>query len=74
MTNLVIGIYNYLLHHRMVGMVSFVAVTAALLFLMLRLQYKENIADFLPLDAQHQNAATKRNLAYIKTFLAQTRL
>lgn len=54
MTNLVIGIYNYLLHHRMVGMVSFVAVTAALLFLMLRLQYKENIADFLPLDSSHQ--------------------
>ena len=41
MTNLVIGIYNYLLHHRMVGMVSFVAVTAALLFLMLRLQKRQ---------------------------------
>ena len=54
MTHLVISIYNYLLRHRAVGIVSFVTVTAALLFLMLRLQYKENIADFLPLDSSHQ--------------------
>lgn len=54
MTHLVISIYNYLLRHRAVGIVSFMAVTAALLFLMLRLQYKENIADFLPLDSSHQ--------------------
>lgn len=54
MTNLVIKIYNWMQLHRMARHVSFVAVTALLLCAMARLQYKENIADFLPLDSNHQ--------------------
>ena len=42
--------------HRSVCILSFVVVTLLLILSVLRLNYKEDIADFLPLDAQHQNA------------------
>lgn len=42
--------------HRSVCILSFVVVTLLLMLSVLRLNYKEDIADFLPLDPQHQNA------------------
>ena len=42
--------------HRPVCILSFVVVTLLLILSVLRLNYKEDIADFLPLDPQHQNA------------------
>ena len=56
MTDLILKIYGYLRMHRSVCILSFVVVTLLLILSVLRLNYKEDIADFLPLDAQHQNA------------------
>ena len=56
MTEFVIKIFSYLRQHRMVGLLSFLCVTALLVASVLRLGYKEDIADFLPLDSNHQNA------------------
>lgn len=41
---------------RLMCILSFVALTLLLVLSVLRLNYKEDIADFLPLDPQHQNA------------------
>ena len=56
MTDIILKIYSYLKMHRPVCILSLVAVTLLLMLSVLRLSYKEDIADFLPLDPQHQNA------------------
>lgn len=56
MTELILKIYGYLKMHRSVCILSFVVVTLLLILSVLCLNYKEDIADFLPLDPQHQNA------------------
>ena len=54
MTQFFLNLYNYLRAHRMVGIGSIVLITLVLLLLVSRLHYKEDIADFLPLDADHR--------------------
>ncbi len=39
--------------HRAIGIVSFLLLTALLVLLVLRVEYKEDISDFLPLDGSH---------------------
>ena len=56
MTEIILKIYGYLRQHRPVCLLSFVVITLLLMLSVLRLNYKEDIADFLPLDPQHQNA------------------
>lgn len=56
MTELILKLYDYLRGHRMSCICSFVALTLLLLLAMSRLSYKEDIADFLPMDSDHQNA------------------
>lgn len=54
MTQLILNIYNFLQCHRGWGIGSFVLLTVGLVLLVSRLHYKEDIADFLPLDDQHR--------------------
>lgn len=56
MTDIILRIYGYLKMHRWRGILSFVVLTLLLVLSVMRLGYKEDIADFLPLDADHQNA------------------
>ena len=56
MTELVLRIYTYLKKNKMTALLSFLLVTALLVMSVLRLNYKEDIADFLPLDGNHHNA------------------
>lgn len=56
MTETILKLYDYLRQHRLVGLVSFVVVTLLLTVSVLRLGYKEDIADFLPVDSNHHNA------------------
>lgn len=56
MTEFILKIYGYLKIHRKTGVLSFMGLTLMLLLSVMRLNYKEDIADFLPLDPQHQNA------------------
>ena len=56
MTSLILNIYTYLRRNRMTALLSFLLVTALLIMSVLRLNYKEDIADFLPLDSNHHNA------------------
>lgn len=56
MTELILRLYGYLKSHRMSCICSFVALTLLLLLSVSRLNYKEDIADFLPMDSNHQNA------------------
>ena len=56
MTEAILGLYDYLRRHRLVGVLSFVAVTLLLTAAVLRLGYKEDIADFLPVDSNHHDA------------------
>ena len=56
MTELVLRIYGYMKMHRMTCIFSFIVFTLLLLLSVSRLSYKEDIADFLPMDSQHQNA------------------
>lgn len=56
MTETILKLYDYLRRHRLVGLVSFVVVTLLLTVSVLRLGYKEDIADFLPVDSNHHNA------------------
>ena len=44
---------SYLRQHRLVGLVSFVVVTLLLTVSVLTVEYKEDIADFLPVDSNH---------------------
>lgn len=56
MTELILKLYSYLKVHRMSCICSFAALTLLLLLAISRLSYKEDIADFLPMDSEHQNA------------------
>ena len=56
MTELILKIYDYLKTHRLSGICSSVAITLIFLLAVTRLNYKEDIADFLPIDSEHQNA------------------
>ncbi len=56
MTDIILNIYGYLKMHRLMCILSLVVVTLVLMISVLRLSYKEDIADFLPLDPQHENA------------------
>lgn len=56
MTEFVIKVFSYMRRHRIVGVLSFVMMTMMLVVSVARLNYKEDIADFLPLDNNRQNA------------------
>ncbi len=54
MTELILKIYDYLKTHRLSGICSSVAITLILLLAVTGLNYKEDIADFLPIDSEHR--------------------
>ena len=56
MTETIQRLYDYMKAHRMLCVLSFVIVTLLLVMSVLRLNYKEDIADFLPVDSEHHNA------------------
>ncbi len=56
MTEFILRIYDYMKSHKARRILSFAALTALLLLLVSQLSYKEDIADFLPVDSNHQNA------------------
>ena len=56
MTETIQRLYDYMKAHRMLCVLSFVVVTLLLVMSVLRLNYKEDIADFLPVDSEHHNA------------------
>lgn len=56
MTKLALKIYDFMRMHKKFRFLSFVLLTACLLCLLLRLNFKEDISDFLPLDGRHQEA------------------
>ena len=56
MTELILKIYTYLRKNRITALLSFLLITALLILSVLRLNDKEDIADFLPLDGNHHNA------------------
>ncbi len=56
MTETVLRLYDFLTAHRVWRALSALAVVAAMLALVSRLAYKEDIADFLPVDSEQQNA------------------
>lgn len=56
MTQLILRIYSYMKVHRMTALLSFLLLTALLVLSVFRLSYKEDIADFLPLDDNRHNA------------------
>ena len=56
MTKIILRIYEYMRVHKMSCISSFVALTLLLLLSVSRLNYKEDIADFLPMDSQRQDA------------------
>lgn len=56
MTTFILKIYHYLREHRGLRLLSLSLITLLLVALVTRLNYKEDISDFLPLDSNHQNA------------------
>lgn len=56
MTTLVLSIYDWMRRHRLLCLLSFVVVTILLVLSVMRLHFKEDISDFLPLDSRHQHA------------------
>ena len=56
MTTLVLKIYDMMRRHRALCLLSFLVVTLLLVASVMRLRYKEDISDFLPLDSRHQHA------------------
>lgn len=56
MTDIILRIYNFMKHHRMGCLFSLVGLTLLLVLAVSRLGYKEDIADFLPMDSEHHNA------------------
>jgi len=56
MTDFVLKIYGYMKMHRWACVFSFIAFTLLLVLSVSRLNYKEDIADFLPIDSDHHNA------------------
>ena len=68
MPEFILKLYDYMRMHRMTCFFSFVVITLLLVMSVLRLGYKEDIADFLPIDSEHHNA-----LKYIRTSQVQTK-
>lgn len=56
MTKIALKIYDSLQAHRRISLLSFLVITSVLFALFLRLNFKEDISDFLPLDGNHQEA------------------
>ena len=56
MTGFLLKIYEYMKRHRFVCVFSFIVFTLLLVLSVSRLDYKEDIADFLPIDSEHHNA------------------
>ncbi|MBO5053129.1 MAG: 1-acyl-sn-glycerol-3-phosphate acyltransferase [Muribaculaceae bacterium] len=56
MTKLALGIYEFMSKHRVATLISFVAVTAVLVSLVLKLSFKENISDFMSLEGRQQES------------------
>ena len=56
MTEFILKTYAYMKGHRMTCLFSFMAISLLLVFSVSRLEYKEDIADFLPIDSEHHNA------------------
>ncbi len=56
MTEFVLRIYDFFAAHRVWRALSALSVVAAMLVMVSRLGYKEDIADFLPVDGEKQNA------------------
>ncbi len=56
MTDFILSIYDYLRKHGTLRLLSFLVLSSALVWLLLQLGYKEDISEFLPLDARHQRA------------------
>ncbi len=56
MTELIIRIYSHLRKHRLLATASFLLVTSVLVLSVMRMSYKEDIADFLPLDGNSGKA------------------
>lgn len=52
MTEFILKIYDWIRSRKLFGVLSFVIVTGVLVALALHVRYKEDISDFLPLDAQ----------------------
>ena len=55
MVSIVLKVYDFLRMHRFMRLFSFLVTTALLVALILTLQYKEDISDFLPLSSTHQS-------------------
>lgn len=49
-------IYDYMNTHKIVSVASFVVITTLLVFSFMRLGYKEDISDFLPVDEERERA------------------
>ena len=56
MTEFILKLYGYMKTHRMTCFFSFIIVTLLLVLSVLHLGYKEDIADFLPMDSECHNA------------------
>lgn len=56
MAALILNIYTYLRRHQLLAFLSFLVLTLLLGLSISRLQYKEDIADFLPIDSKYHDA------------------
>ena len=56
MTKIVLKIYDFMQGHRRLCLLSFLIVTSVFFSLLLRLDFKEDISDFLPMDGDNQEA------------------
>lgn len=56
MVDFILSIYDKLRAHRIVGLLSWLGLSACLLLSVSRLSYKEDIADFLPIDGRGHEA------------------
>lgn len=56
MTKFVLNIYDFMQSHRRLCLLSFIILTSVLCDLLLRLDFKEDISDFLPLEGNHHEA------------------
>lgn len=56
MTKIALKIYDFIQGHRRLSLLSFLVVTSVLFSLFMRLDFKEDISDFLPLEGNHQEA------------------
>lgn len=56
MTGIVLRIYDYLRHNRKICWSGLTLLTAGMILLLLRLNYKEDISDFLPMDQENATA------------------